>query len=169
MIHRILYCTILVVSCSIALAEETTLSPAEQVAAIQKTCSEADAAIRQRQAKRSLYERLGRRPKINILANKIIDAHIKNKNIGHMFAKIDKKRVKRNVAEFLIAGSGGKANYKGRDMGTVHRDLKITNADFLAAGADVQAIMKEMKYGENEVQEVVCALTSFVPIVVTQK
>ena len=54
-------------------------------------------------------------------------------------------------------------------MGTAHRSLKITNADFLAAGGDVNGVMKAMKYGENETQEVVCALVSFVPVVVVQQ
>jgi hypothetical protein len=53
-------------------------------------------------------------------------------------------------------------------MMSVHRDLNITNSDFLSAGGDVGAVMKEMKYGENETQEVVCALVSFVPVVVKQ-
>ena len=54
-------------------------------------------------------------------------------------------------------------------MATAHKDFKITNGDFLAAGGDVKAVMAEMSYGENEVQEVVCALTSFVPVVVVQQ
>ena len=75
----------------------------------------------------------------------------------------------KNVADFLVMGTGGKAEYKGRDMATAHKDFKITNGDFLSAGGDVKAVMAEMSYGDNEVQEVVCALTSFVPVVVAQK
>ena len=51
-------------------------------------------------------------------------------------------------------------------MSTVHKQMKITNSDFLSAGGDVQAVMKELNYGDDEIQEVVCALVSFVPVVV---
>jgi truncated hemoglobin YjbI len=141
---------------------------AEKVKGIQKMCSDSASAITERQAKKPLYERLGKEPKIKILAKKIIEAHANNPKIGHMFANMKKDRTIKNVADFLVMGSGGKANYQGRDMATVHRDLKITNGDFLSAGNDVQTVMRKMKYGENEVQEVVCALTAFVPIVVKQ-
>lgn len=142
---------------------------AEQVAGLQKMCADNAAAIQKRQAEKSLFERLGKEPKIHTLAEKILAAHSKNPKIGHFFAKVKKDVFVKNVADFLVMGTGGKAEYKGRDMATAHKDFKITNGDFLSAGGDVKAVMAEMSYGENEVQEVVCALTSFVPVVVVQQ
>jgi hemoglobin len=142
---------------------------AEQVAGLQKMCADNGPAIQKRQTEKSLFERLGKEPKIHTLAEKILTAHSKNAKIGHFFAKVKKEVFVKNVTDFLVAGTGGKAEYKGRDMTTVHKDFKITNGDFLAAGGDVKAVMAEMNYGDNEVQEVVCALTSFVPVVVVQK
>jgi hemoglobin len=147
-------------------AETQPLSDAEQVAGLQKMCADNAEAIKARQEKKSLYDRLGKRSRIKTLAAKIFKAHSANPKIGHMFAKVDRKSFVQHVAEFLVAGTGGKGAYTGKDMVTAHRDLNITNADFLSAGGDVGAVMKEMKYGENETQEVVCALVSFVPVVV---
>jgi hemoglobin len=142
---------------------------AEQVAGLQKMCADNASVIQKRQTEKSLFERLGKEPKIQTLAEKLLAAHSKNAKIGHFFGKVKKDAFVKNVTDFLVAGTGGKAEYKGRDMAAVHKDFKITNGDFLAAGGDVKAVMAEMGYGENEVQEVVCSLTSFVPVVVVQK
>ena len=83
-----------------------------------------------------------------------------------MFTDVQAKPFIDNVTAFLVAGTGGKANYKGRDMKTAHAHLKITSEDFMTAGADITKVMKDLKYGDNEVQEVVCALVAFVPVVV---
>jgi len=161
---------LLIAFCSLtAVAEEKLPTAAEQVAGIQKMCADSGEAIKQRQAEKPLFERLGKRPKIKVLAQKLLAAHSKNEKIGHMFTHVKKDLFVKNVTDFLVMGTGGKANYKGKDMVAAHKHLKISNADFLAAGGDVQSVMKEMKSGENEIQEVVCSLASFIPVVVVQQ
>ena len=152
-----------------AFAETAQPTDAEQVAGIQKMCTDASSAIQKRQAEKSLFDLLGGEQKIETLARNIIEAHQKNAKISPMFANIDKAKVIKHVTEFLVVGTGGKGNYTGKDMVSVHRTLNISNGDFLAAGGDVQGVMKQMEYTENEIQEIVCALTSFVPVVVTQR
>lgn len=149
-------------------AEQKLPTEAEQVAGIQKMCADSAAAIQKRQSEKPLYVRLGKRPRIQVFTRKVFEAHAKNPQISHMFAHVNKGRFVKNVTDFLVSGTGGKAEYKGRDMVSVHKPLNITHGHFLAAGADVQAVMKEMEYGENEIQEIVCALTSFVPVVITR-
>jgi hypothetical protein len=83
-----------------------------------------------------------------------------------MFTHVSKEPFVRNVSDFLVVGTGGAGKYNGKDMASAHKNYNITNADFLSAGGDVQAVMKELNYGANEVQEVICALVSFVPVVV---
>ena len=149
-----------------AAAQEAPLTDAQQVAGLQKMCSDNAEAIKQRQTEKPLYERLGKRPRIKVLAKKILAAHSSNPKIGHMFAHLNKAKFVQNVTDFLVLGTGGKAHYAGKDMGTAHRSLHITNADFLSAGGDVKAVMAGMKYGDHETQEIVCALVAFVPVVV---
>lgn len=149
-------------------ADPVPPTDAEQVAGLQKMCTDSAAAIKLRQTEKPLYERLGKRAKINKFVGKLFDAHASNAKVGHMFKHVKKGPFVKNVTDFLVVGTGGKATYKGREMGEAHRHLKITAADFVSAGGDVQSVMKGMKYGENEIQEVVCALVSFVPVVVVQ-
>lgn len=141
---------------------------ADQVAGLQSMCQESAPQIKKRQAKSSLYDRLGKREKISVFVSQLYDSHKNNKQIGHMFAHVQKAPFVGHVTEFLVVGTGGKGNYKGREMGSAHKHLKITNSDFLSAGGDVQNTMKAMNYGENEIQEVICALVSFAPVVVVK-
>ena len=56
----------------------------------------------------------------------------------------------------MISGTGGPAVYKGPALSESHAHMKLTNADFLAAGGDVIQGMKNLGYGENEIDEMVC-------------
>ena len=169
-IHHSLFAVLITLCAMTAFADEQAPvhmpTDAEQVAGLQKMCADSLEVIKTRQANKSLFERLGKRSKIEQLATKLLAAHTKNEKIGHMFAHVKKGVFVKNVTDFLVLGTGGKANYSGRDMASAHAHLKITNGDFLSAGGDVKAVMAGMKYGENEVQEVLCSLASFIPVVV---
>lgn len=161
----LLLLSILLLGCA---SENKIKSPSasEQVLGLQTMCKESAPAMKARQEKKSLYERLGKREGINRFFTHLLPAHRANKKIAHLFQNSDDKKVIAHSTDFLVTGSGGPASYKGRSMGKVHAHLKITNEDFLEAGGDVQRVMKKLGYGENEIQEVVCALVSFIPQVV---
>ena len=162
-------CSLLIIGAYGANAEEKPPTDAEQVAGLQKMCTDSKAAISQRQAEKPLYDRLGKRAKIQVLAGKLLAAHSKNEKISHMFKNVKKASFIKNVTDFLVLGTGGKAEYHGKDMAAAHKHLKVTNGDFLSAGGDVKSVMKSMNYGENEIQEVICSLASFIPVVVVQQ
>jgi hemoglobin len=149
-----------------ATSKDKPQTEAEQVVGLQTMCKESEQAIKERQSKISLYDRLGGREKIGTFATNLYHSHKNNKQIGHMFKHVQEKPFIGHVTEFLVVGTGGKGKYTGRDMESVHKKLKITNSDFLSAGGDVQDTMKALNYGDNEIQEVICALVSFIPVVV---
>jgi truncated hemoglobin YjbI len=122
--------------------------------------------MKQRQAQKSLYVRLGSRDGIHELSSRLYAAHAANQQIGHMFTHVDQGPFVEHVTNFLVANSGGGGTYEGRSMAQVHEHLNITNSDFLSAGGDVQSVMKGLGHGDEEVQEAVCFLVSFVPQVV---
>lgn len=145
-------------------ANEAT--PAEEVAGLQKMCSESGSAMKKRQAEKSLYLRLGGEERIRTLSTLIYAAHHRNPAFGDMLKYIESEPFVENVTMFLVTGTGGEGKYEGRNMKDAHSHLNITNADFLAAGSDVTNSMKELGHGENEIQEVICALVSHIPEVV---
>jgi hemoglobin len=129
---------LVIASCSSNNTKKPTA--AEQVAGLQKMCKDSADTIKARQAKTSLYKRLGEKEKIGVFATNLIAAHKANKDIGHRFKNSNDKRLIENTTQFLIMGSGGKANYKGGDIKKVHQHMNVTNADFLSAGGDVQVL-----------------------------
>ena len=113
-----------------------------------------------RQAEKSLCERLGGEEKIHDIVVEIVRLHGINPVIEHMLEGVDEARLVYGVTQFLVAGSGGPAEYKGCNMVDAHSHLKLTNAEFLSAGGDVMQAMKNKGCGEGEIQEVVCVLVS---------
>ena len=158
--------TLLITGCATTDTKKPTA--ADQVAGLQKMCSDAAGAIKARQEKKSLYKRLGEKEKIKTFITNLYGAHLANKDINHMFKNVERDSFIGHATDFFVVGTGGKGKYKGRDMSAAHKHLKISNADFLSAGGDVQNTMKSMNYGEHEIQEVVCSLVAFVPVVVVQ-
>lgn len=147
--------------------EKPELSAKEQVDGVAKMCAENADAMKQRQAEKSLYSRLGEREGIAEFSKRLYVQHKANEKIGHYFVDIPQEPFVSHVTEFLVTNSGGEGNYSGPSMGQVHANLNISHEDFLIAGGDVQKVMKELGAGENEIQEAVCFLVSFVPTVVT--
>jgi truncated hemoglobin YjbI len=146
--------------------EPAPVSAKAQVAAIEADCLKAADAMKQRQAAKSLYLRLGSRDGIQELSTRLYAAHAANKQIGHMFEHVAREPFVERVTNFLAAHSGGGGTYEGRTMAQVHERLNISYDDFLSAGGDVQSVMKDLGHGDEEIQEAVCFLVTFVPQVV---
>ena len=132
----------------------------EQVLGLEAMCAENAEAMAARQSEESLYERLGGEEKIHEIVVEIVRLHGINPVIKHTLEGVDEERLIHGVTQFLVAGSGGPAEYKGRSMVDAHSHLNLTNAEFLAAGSDVMQGMKNKNCGEAEIQEVVCVLVS---------
>jgi hemoglobin len=81
---------------------------------------------------------------------------------------VDTANLVDKVTEFMSQASGGDVEYTGTDMVTAHAHLSLTNADFLAAGGDVEAAMVAAGVGPDEIQEVMCMFVSLHGEVVTQ-
>jgi hemoglobin len=133
---------------------------AEQMAGMNQMCAETADARAQRQTENPLYNRLGGYDKIHEFTTEVVRLHNENDAIRHMFAHVDSVNLAKHVADFVSAGTGGTAEYTGRDMVSAHKHLELTDADFLSAGGDIVKAMKSMEYGENEINEIICILVS---------
>lgn len=143
-----------------------TPSPDEQVAALEASCAASAAERAARHAAKALFERLRGEDGIHAITREIVRLHRQNPAIRHFFDGLDDDQVANRVALFMISGTGGPKAYPGPDLTTSHRDMKLTNADFVSAGGDVMQAMKNLKYEQPEIDEVVCTLVSLRPLVV---
>lgn len=112
---------------------------------------------------KSLYERLGGKDAIA----KVVDASLKNitedKRINKFFAKTvkDPKKVealRANLIDQICAATGGSCEYKGKDMKTAHKGMKVKEADFTAFVEDVTKALDSAGVGKPEQEELLGAL-----------
>jgi hemoglobin len=94
--------------------------------------------------KPSLYKRLGGREGIalvvddfvaNVVADNRINARFKGLNPAQVF------KLKSNLADQMCEATGGPCAYLGGDMKTVHKGMKITDAEW---NATVEALTKAL-------------------------
>ncbi len=132
----------------------------EKMNGLQAMCTETAGAQAERQAAKSLYDRLGGYDRIHALTTEIVRLHQINPDFRLMMKYVDGEHLATSVADFIAAGTGGTEHYKGRNMLDAHSHLDFTDADFLSAGADVGKAMQNLGYGQEETNEVICILVS---------
>lgn len=132
----------------------------EQISGMKTMCAETEQARNDRHTANPLYYRLGEYDKIHRFTSEVVRLHFENSDLDRIMVGIDGKKLAKNVADFVSTGTGGPKVYQGRDMPTAHAHLKLTDADFLAAGGDIVQAMQSMGYGQPEIDEFVCILVS---------
>lgn len=161
MLTKLILASFLMALLPVAMAgAEEMQTTAEHMSSLQMMCAGSDQARSERQAAKSLYNRLGGYDRILELTREIVRLHNQNEDIKHMFVHVEAEKLARHVADFMAAGTGGSVKYTGRDMPAAHAHLKLTDADFLSAGGDIVKAMQSMDYGQDEIDEVVCILVS---------
>ena len=108
----------------------------------------------------SLYERLGSMDGITQIVKDTIALHLENDDIAHYFEGVDVDNLTGHVAAFFAAGTGGPANYQGRDMTTTHANMNMSDADFDSAVADVLKAVRSNGVDDASTAEVAAILES---------
>lgn len=107
----------------------------------------------------SLFERLGGSPGINTLVDDIVARHMENPVIRSRFQPYlempEKLQLtKKHLCAFLEAGSGGKAQYTGRNMKEAHRGMNINEAEYMAALDDILTALRKRGIDEQTQKDV---------------
>jgi hemoglobin len=61
---------------------------------------------------------------------------------------------RKHLCAFLEAGSGGKAQYTGRNMVDTHRGMNINEAEYMAATDDILAALRKHDIDEQTQKDV---------------
>ena len=107
----------------------------------------------------SLFERLGGSNGINALVDDIVARHMENPAIQARFRpylETPEKlaATKKHLCAFLEAGTGGKAQYGGRNMRDAHRGMNINEAEYLAALDDILAAMQDNRIDDQTQKDI---------------
>lgn len=113
----------------------------------------------------SLYERLGGADGLEKIVKDTIALHHENPEIADYFADVDDDLLAGHVIAFFAAGTGGPANYLGRDMTTTHASMMISDSDFDSAVADVLNAVNANGVDEGSAADIAAILESLRPAV----
>lgn len=108
----------------------------------------------------SLFDRLGGADAIASISSDLVERHRVNPIIGTRFADIDVQALKDHVTQFFIMGSGGPADYRGRDMPTAHKGMNCNERELVAALDDVMASLDAHEVDPVSRNEVLAILYS---------
>ncbi len=119
----------------------------------------------------SLFNRLGGAAGISSIVDGIMDAHIVNPEIKHVFLPIannpdNLENFKKHVNEFLSAGTGGGAAYTGMDMPTAHKGLKTSEKEFMSTIDDILMVLEKHDIDEETKKDMLYILYSLKGVVI---
>jgi hemoglobin len=127
--------------------------------------------VAEKPAELSLYQRLGEDEGISALVDDIVEIHMQNDIIKDVFLPLKDdpahfESFKQNVKDFFSAGTGGGAEYKGKDMPTAHANLNITSDQFIAATDDIMLAMSNHNMDDQTKKDVLYILYSLKGVVI---
>ena len=117
-------------------------------------------------APRTLYERLGGLDAITAVANEFVNRSTADPRIKERFFNTDATNLKRLLAEFVCAATGGPCPYTGRDMQTTHAGMDLVDDEFDALVEDLTGALDQFKVGAQEKAELLGALGPLRPQIV---
>ena len=113
----------------------------------------------------SLFERLGGEEGISLIVDDIVQAHLDNAEINHVFLPLKEspekfESFKTHVKEFLSSGTGGGAVYTGKDLPSAHKGLKTSEKEFMAAVDDILGVLSRHNIDEETKKDMLYILYS---------
>ena len=100
-------------------------------------------SLQARAADDSLYTALGGSAGIRRVVADLVPALQADTRISASFDGVDMERLTVKLEEQFCVVSGGPCRYSGKDMKTIHEDLKVNRAQFNALVEDLQAAMRK--------------------------
>lgn len=116
-------------------------------------------------APRSLFERLGGVEGITMIVDDVIEEHMNNPDIKEIFIPYKEQpdrlaSIRQHTIDFFSAGSGGRVEYKGRDMTATHKDMNINAHQYMCVMDDIMIVLDEHGIDEESKKDVLAILWS---------
>lgn len=108
----------------------------------------------------SLYDRLGGKEAITAVVDALSANVAADPRVNPRFANANIKRFKAQMVDLLCQAAGGPCVYKGMEMSLVHKDMKITEAEFMAVAENAAKTLDSFKVPAAEKGEVMALLGS---------
>ena len=112
------------------------------------------------QATKSLYDRIGGEKALTVVVDDFVARAAANPKVNFLrngtfnATPAFVSRLKSQLVTFLGQAFGGPQKYSGKSMKESHRGMRITQAEFSALAADLQATLEKHKVGKAEIDEI---------------
>ena len=121
----------------------------------------------------SLFERLGGTDGISAIVDEAVEAHMHNPVIQARFLpyKENPKQltaIKQHLKDFLSAGTGGSAKYKGRDMVTTHKGMNINPAEYMAVVDDIMMVLANHNMSDQTKKDILFITWSLKSMIISK-
>jgi hemoglobin len=116
----------------------------------------------------TLHDRLGGDAGVTAVVSELVERMRLDPVSGHLFRKVNHKRLKDKIAEQVCTLAGGPCAFDGDDMKTTHAGLPITEADFHRLVEQLVDILDGLGVGTREKNELLAILAPFKRDVVTR-
>jgi hemoglobin len=117
----------------------------------------------------SLYDRLGGYNAIAAVTDDFLDRVGKDPTFARFFGKATPEQLhvlRQHLVEQLCQAAGGPCFYTGRSMRAVHTGMHITEAEWSAFAADLNATLDKFHVGPTERQQLIAFVVSEKPDIV---
>lgn len=119
-------------------------------------------------AEPSLYDRLGGESGVATVVSDLVEVMRTDPVSGHIFRKVNHKRLKVKISEQICTLAGGPCAFDGDDMKTTHAGIPITEADFYRLVEHLVTILDQRGVGSREKNELLAILAPLKRDVVTR-
>ena len=116
----------------------------------------------------TLYARLGGKDAITAVVDDFVGNVANDARINRRFAKTDIPHLKASLVDQICAGTGGPCTYKGPDMKTVHKGMRIREEEWNALVEDLVKSLDKFKVPSQEKTELLTALGGMKPQIVNR-
>jgi hemoglobin len=123
--------------------------------------------------KTTLFDQLGGRDGISTIVDDTVNNHMKNPFVSARFLplKDEPERlaiVKNHTIDFFSAGSGGPAQYTGKDMVGAHTGMNISPGEYLHVIDDIMKSLDQNHITDEAKKEVLAVLWSLKGMIISK-
>lgn len=141
-----------------------TMKPTEGAFELRAALDEIQNEIAPSPKKATLWSRLGGEAKVRKAVQQFLLTAIEDPKVnmtrGQM-VKVDAKKYEEALVQLISVNTGGPLKYTGtRDLKTVHAGMKISDSEFDAYLANMEAAFKKVEVAEADVKELIGLLKS---------
>ncbi len=122
---------------------------------------------------KTLFERLGGKEGITGIVDDAVENHMKNPAVSARFLPYKNlpeqlATVKQHTVDFFSAGSGGPANYEGREMPEAHEGMNISPGEYMHVVDDIFMALDKHSIDEETKKDVLSILWSLKGMIIAQ-